>query len=84
MNCPCCQQPVDLKKHRGLAINRSAYLRSQLIALEQAYARAALFVPKKSMQATEAPFAEQTARLLTIRTRIIMYEDELKRLKEFL
>ncbi len=48
MECPCCKQAVDPTEHPGLVINRMAYLRSQVITLEEICARGALPKEKPS------------------------------------
>lgn len=35
IECPCCGTSVDVKEHRGIIINRRAWLGSQLVALRE-------------------------------------------------
>ena len=79
MDCPCCNRPVDLTKNRGLAINRAAYLRAQLVVLEGQYDRAVLFFDKKG--ASDNEHRARTYRMFLL---INSYKKELEQLKEFL
>lgn len=35
IQCPCCNNPVDPREHRGIVINRNAWLGSQLVSLRE-------------------------------------------------
>lgn len=45
MKCPCCGEDVDHAQHPGLVINRKAYLRSQIVTMEEQYERGKRHVP---------------------------------------
>jgi hypothetical protein len=77
VNCPCCKQPVDPKEHPGLVINRSAYLRSQLISMEAVFERNTHRVPKSMKQQLE-----WAAQQINLGEAIIAFKNELKKLVE--
>lgn len=41
IQCPCCNNPVDPREHRGIVINRNAWLGSQLVTLREQATRLA-------------------------------------------